>query len=197
MKPAWRILAVSVICIAALIALVVRESTARASGTEILLAMEAIDPRALLQGHYVTIALQEQWEDGEPCPPTTAGPGPENWVALKPGADGEVYHAAGGSGVREEAAQHGPIVVRGGIACDQVLDEFGQPTTLPVIVRLDLGISAFYVAQSQAQRIENILREQNVGEDARVYAIVSAGQDGRARLKGLLVDGERLELGWD
>lgn len=196
MKPAWRILAVAALCIVGLIVLVVRESAARASGTEVLLAMEAIDPRALLQGHYVTIALQEQWEEGRSCPPTTASPAPDGWVALTPG-EGGVYHAAGGSGLREEAAEHGPIVVRGGIACDQVFDDQGKPTAMPVIVRLDLGINAFYVAQAEAMRIESVMRQQNVDENARVYAIISAGQDGRARLKGLMVDGERLELTWD
>lgn len=196
MKPAWRILAVAAVCIAALIALVVRESAARASGTEILLAMEAVDPRALLQGHYVTISLRETLDDGAPCPPTNASPGPDGWVALSPG-EGGVYHAAGGSGVRAEAAAHGPIVVRGGIACDQFLDDLGKPTGQPTIVSLDLGINAFYIAQSEAERIDTILREQNFGEDARVFAIVSAGQDGRARLKGLLVHGERLELNWN
>ena len=45
-------------------------------------------------------------------------------------------------------------------------------------------------------RIEAILREQNAGDEARVYAFVSIGRDGRARLKGLMVDGERLELNW-
>src|SRR5690349_3315073 len=177
MKPAWRILAVAALCIAALIALVVRESAARASGTEILLAMEAVDPRALLQGHYVTISLQEQWDAGQHCPPTSASPAPDGWVALTPG-DGGIYHAAGGSGVRAEAAAHGPIVVRGGIACDEMFDEAGKPLDMPIIVRLDLGISAFYVAQAEAMRIDTILREQSVGENARVYAIVSAGQDG-------------------
>lgn len=196
MKPTWRILAVAALCIAALIGLVVRESAARASGTEILLAMEGVDPRGLLQGQYVTIAMRETLDADAPCPPTTASPAPDGWVALAPG-DGNVYHAAGGSGVREEAATHGPLVVRGGIACDRFLDDLGKPTGQPTVVSLDLGINSFYVAQNEAQRIENILREQNAGEDARVFAIVSAGQDGRARLKGLLVDGERLELSWN
>jgi hypothetical protein len=196
MKPAWRILAVAALCIAALIALVVRESAARASGTEMLLSMEAVDPRALLQGHYVTITLRETIGNEEPCPPTTASPAPDGWVALKPG-EGGVYHVAGGSGVRAEAAQHGPIVVHGGLSCEQPFGALGALVGQRRFVSLDLGINAFYIAQSEAQRIERVLSEQNVGEEARVYAIVSAGQDGRARLKGLMIDGERLELSWN
>ncbi len=188
-----RILIVAALCIAALVALVVRESMARAAGTEVLLAMEAVDPRALLSGHYVTIALREQLAEGARCPPTTAGPGPDGWVALA--SDGHLHHAAGGSGLREEAAAHGSLLVRGGIDCQQLLAEDGKPGP-PPIVGLDLGIHAFYIAQAEAERIDHILREQNAGENTRVFAIVSIGQDGRARLKGLMVDGARLELNW-
>ena len=41
-----------------------------------------------------------------------------------------------------------------------------------------------------------MLREQRPGEETRAYAIVSIARDGQARLKGLMVDGERLELSW-
>ncbi|MDX2275912.1 MAG: GDYXXLXY domain-containing protein [Hyphomonadaceae bacterium] len=193
MKPAWRILIVGAICVAGLIAMVVRESAARASGTEILLAMEAVDPRALLQGHYVSIALRETRE--APCPPTTAGPGAEGWVALQAG-EGGVYHAVQGAGIPEEAETPGALLVRGGIDCLDNYDANGAPTNEPVVVGLDLGINAFYIAQDEALRIERILFEQNVGE-TRAYAIISVGRDHRARLKGLLVDGERLELNWN
>jgi len=50
--------------------------------------------------------------------------------------------------------------------------------------------------EADAQRIERVLREQQPTESTRVFAIVSVGRDGHARLKGLLVDGERLELRW-
>jgi len=66
----------------------------------------------------------------------------------------------------------------------------------PGVVTLYLGIDRFHVNQTDALRIERVLREQNVDEAARALAIVSIGRDGRARLKGLMVDGERLELTW-
>lgn len=194
MKPAWRILAVCALCIAALITLVVRESMARASGTEVLLAMEAVDPRALLQGHYVSLNLRELRDP--PCPPTNASPAADGWVALQAG-EGGVYHAVRGAGLRAEAETPGALLVRGGIACNDFTDQTGKPSAEPVTVSLDLGVSAFYVAQAEARRIETILGEQQVGEDARVFAIVSIGRDHRARLKGLMVDGARLELGWN
>ena len=43
LKPYLRILIVAALCVAGLISLVVRESMARDSGTEVLLAMEAVD----------------------------------------------------------------------------------------------------------------------------------------------------------
>ena len=54
-----RIVIVAALCVAGLIGLVVRETMARNSGTEVLLAMEAVDPRALLSGHYVIVQLRE------------------------------------------------------------------------------------------------------------------------------------------
>jgi hypothetical protein len=61
---------------------------------------------------------------------------------------------------------------------------------------MHLGIERFHINQADAVRIERILRERVPGGEPRAYAIVSVGRDGRARLKGLMVDGERLELSW-
>jgi uncharacterized membrane-anchored protein len=62
-------------------------------------------------------------------------------------------------------------------------------------IQTEIGVDRFYINQADAQRIERVMRSQRPGE-SRVSAIVSVGRDGRARLKGLIVDGERLELRW-
>jgi hypothetical protein len=191
LKPYLRILIVAALCVAGLIGLVVRESTARDSGTEVLLAMEAVDPRTLLSGHYVIISLRESLGAEEPCP----APASENpWLALAPHAD--VHGLAGSAPTREEALQIAPVVVRGTFNCSTgVAPSDGFPGA-PGWVMLDLSIDRFYANQGEAERIDRVLRAQQPGAEARVYAIVSVGEDGRARLRGLLVDGERLELGW-
>ena len=74
---------------------------------------------------------------------------------------------------------------------DRILDR--APSAPPC---LDLSIDRFYVNQAEAQRIEHALAEQRNDPSRRVLAIVSVGRDGRARLKGLMIDNRRLELNW-
>jgi hypothetical protein len=188
-QAAPRILVVAALCAAALAALVVSEGNARAAGEEVLLPMEAVDPRALLSGHYVQINLSERLEPGEQCPPD----GDWEWVALRP--EGNVHVLAGGALSRELAQQVGPAPVKGTFTCMMpTAVEGGEP--VPGWARLDLGIDRFHINQADALRIEAVLREQRPGGETRAFAIVSIGRDGRARLRGLMIDGERLELSW-
>lgn len=196
--PPLRILIVAGLCVFALAGLVVREGAARASGAEVLLRMDTVDPRALLSGHYVTIALQEPLGANVACPPGFDDLGfiqanaPELWVALAP--NGDHHRAAGLAPTREEAAAIAPLVTRGDGTCRPPIPASGQSPAFPGAVMLDLGFDRFYVDQRQAERIEDVVRAARGDEAGRVSAIVSLGRDGRARLKGLVVDGERLEL---
>jgi hypothetical protein len=162
--------------------------------------MEAVDPRTLLSGHYVIISLRESLGAEEPCPapvseaPFVTFPSDRHWLALAPHAD--VHRLVGSAPTREEALQIAPLVVRGTFTCSTgVAPSDGFPGA-PGWVMLQIGIDRFYANQSEAERIDRVLRAQQPGAEARVYAIVSIGDDGRARLRGLMVDGERLDLGW-
>ncbi len=179
---AFRILVVALLCALGLVGLVVREGLARASGTEVVLRTGAVDPRSLLSGHYVVLAFQEPRPPGAVCPPGTEGRSGDGWVALR--ADGDHHSVAGMAASRDEALELAPVAVRGQARC----------VSGAVIMRI--GIDRFHINQADAERIEGVLREQRPSEDARVWAIVSAGDDGKARLKGLVVDGERIELSW-
>jgi uncharacterized membrane-anchored protein len=204
LKVPLRILIVAALCVTALVSLVVRESMARAAGTEVLLAMEAVDPRALLSGHYVIIGLAETLPEGQACPPGTA----ENrvvapnelllarwaWVALRP--NGNRHSLAGVADTEGNALALAPIAAMGTAWCAPPTPAAEGAAGTPANVRLDLGISRFHINQTDAERIDRLLRAQTSGETQRIYAIVSIGQDGRARMKGLQVDGERLELSW-
>ncbi len=191
-KAPLRILIVAALCALGLIGLVVRESHARAGGIEVLLAMEAVDPRALLSGHYVIVALQETLPGR--CPPPATETEAMPWLALRP--DGPIHRVAGKAPSREAALTLGPAAALGAFHCDDALIDENGAVSRPAIVRLDLGISRFHINQADSERIDAMLRAQNADAEQRVFAIVSIGQDGRARLKGLQVDGERLELNW-
>lgn len=182
-EPAPRIMAVAALCAAALVALVVSESVARAGGQEALLPMEAVDPRALLQGHYVQLDLIQRLAPNEPCPVIENG---AEWLAFYRGQD-EVLTFAGGANSREGAQQIAPVLLKGTFTCWE-----GDPGS----VQLVLGIDRFYIDQAEAERIERVLRDQRPGEETRAFAIISVARDGRARLKGLVIDGQRLDLNW-
>lgn len=191
LKAPLCILIVAALCLVALATLVVREGMARDAGTEILLTMEAVDPRALLSGHYVIVDLRERITPSSVCPERT---GQQQWLALAP--NGDHHSFAGATADRESAAQLGPIVVRGDFDCFVPAPDTAPETATEGWTSLNLGIDRFHINQTDAERIEHVLRDQAISEATPAYAIVSVGRDGRARLKGLVVDGERIELNW-
>ncbi|MEZ6024351.1 MAG: GDYXXLXY domain-containing protein [Hyphomonadaceae bacterium] len=188
-NAAPRILIVAGVCIAALVGLVISEGAARAGGQEVRLPMEAVDPRALLSGHYVVVDLRQRLAPGQQCPT-----GEGDWIALRP--EGDHHTVAGAAPSRERAQQVGPLPVKGGFSCSEPVEDADGEMVRPAFVALDLDIHRFHINQTDAERIERVLREQRPDDATRAFAIVSVGRDGRARLKGVEIDGERLELSW-
>lgn len=188
-NAATRILIIASVCALSLIGLVVSEGVARQGGQDVLLPMEAVDPRSLLSGHYVQLGLTQRLEPGQTCPTG----GDQEWVALR--QHGEIYLAAGGAASREQAQLLG-LPVKGGFDCSEPTPAIDGGEAFPGWLALHIGVDRFHINQTDALRIERVLREQNVNEATRAYAIVSIGRDGRARLKGVRIDGERLELSW-
>lgn len=184
-----RIVLVAATCAAALITLVLSEGATRSSGQEVLIAMEAVDPRAILSGHYVQINLTQRLTAPEQCPAEATG----DWVALR--QTGDRYIVAGSATSRDGAQLIG-LPVKGTFTCNAPTPASDGVEATPGWLNLDLHIDRFHTNQTDAERIERILREQRPNETTRAFAIVSIGRDGRARLKGLQIDGERLELSW-
>lgn len=194
--PAPRILAVAGLCAAALIGLVISEGFARQGGQEIMLPMEAVDPRALLGGHYVALNFMQRLEANELCPPNieTAQNNDLDWVALRPQND--IYIVAAAALSRDEAEQLGPLPVKGRFTCLAPTPAQADVNAAPGWLTLNVGVDRFYINQTDALRIERVLRDQRPDEQTRAFAILSVGHDGRARLKALLIDGERFDLSW-
>ena len=97
---------------------------------------------------------------------------------------------------REQAERIGSLPVRGTFTCSPPTPASEGVESTPGWLSLDLGIERFYINQADAMRIEQVLSEQRAGEEVRAFAIISVGSDGRARLRALLVDGERFDLSW-
>lgn len=192
LTAAPRILLVAAVCASALVGFVAAEGMARASGQEVALPIQGVDPRDFLRGHYVRLAFNAPLPEGQSCPIRRDD---QDWLALRPmnGA----FVLVGGATSREEAEQVGPIPVKGTFDClsPTVAPESGQQIA-PAQAQIDIGIDRFYVDQKSAERIEAVLREHSPDSPDRAFAIVSVGRDGRARLKALLIDDHRLDLGW-
>lgn len=187
----FRILAAGLLLVAVLIGLVIHEDRARAAGTEAILAMEALDPRDLLTGHYVALRLTQRLEPGAACPERTQPFSDGAWVALKAG-DG--HHRFVGSAATRQAALAlgGDLAVRGGVSCARVAAGAGEDNA----VTLDLDVDRFHADQREAERIDALLRDRRLGGPPTAFAVISVGQDGRARLKGVILDGKRTDLTW-
>lgn len=186
-----RILAVAGVLALMLVGLVFAENRARDAGQEVKLAMEAVDPRNLLTGHYIDLDLTQRMPPGQPCPTNLVNHGRDGWLALKPSGDRHVL--VGGGDTREAARKFGEIVVKGNAWCRGLGDVDGQEQAA---VSLEIGVDRFHAAQVDAERMERDLRVRGVGQPAQAFAIVSVGQDGRARLKAVVIEGKRMDLDW-
>ncbi|WGU40757.1 GDYXXLXY domain-containing protein [Phenylobacterium sp. NIBR 498073] len=185
-----RIAAAAAVLVLLLVGVVLRENAARAAGREVLLPMEAVDPRDLLTGHYVALRLSQQLALGLSCPHERTSFEEGGWIGLKPA--GGHYRFVGVGASRQAALAGGAqLAVRGGVYCSRTT--FGDAEA--DVVTLDIGVDRFHADQDEALAIEKALRQRRQGE-APAFAVVSVGDDGRARLKGVIVDGKRTDLTW-
>jgi GDYXXLXY protein len=203
-----RIIAVAVLLLVGLTAMVLREEQLRQSGREVLLNLETVDPRDLLSGHYAALSLEEPLAPGAPCPSTQTAPGalgflnrvkaPDGWVALS--RKGDHYAPVGLAATEAAAKKLGEIPVRGSLYCVDGLLQTGPdtPPATQTMTVLNIGVSRFHADQAQAEHIAAGIPVAVPGKalPPPAYAIVSIGADGRARLKGLQVAGQRLTLSW-
>lgn len=192
-----RIVVVAVLCVLALIGVVVREGSERAKGAEIVMAMEAVDPRSLLSGNYVALQIREVIPPDQPCPSQMG-----DWIALAPNGrtapTGARLYSLAGSGPSRDDANLVPdtVLARATFYCSPPTPAADGVQGMPGWISIDFGVDRFHINQTEALRIEAMLRGQRSTDAQRVFAIFSVAADGRARLKGVIVDDERLELNW-
>lgn len=171
-----RLLLIAAAMTALLAVMVVRHATARAGGTEIRLAMEPVDPRDLLLGHYVELVtpLQRletaQLEGGTEH---TFARGDRIWVGLETDADGSSRPVSVHPSPRSGAYIEGRVRVAG-----HVRDKPGQWLTV------HYNIERYFASPEAALELEALRNE------SRLRLIVSLGGSGSAVIRGLEIDGE-------
>ncbi len=196
--PGLRIVAAAALAVLGLVGLVAYESYQRDHGTELVLPMAAVDPRSLLSGNFVAISLQEQLALGQACPPgfdaseIYVGPPPFVWIAFRQAGDHAV--AVGAASDRAAAARMSPIVTRGQASCSPPPTQADGSPPQPGSIFLNLGVDRFYASQAEAQEISNITAACYPSGPCPAAAIISIGPDTHARLKGLVVNGKRIEM---
>jgi len=198
MPAAWiRVVGVMVASVLALVILVIHEGLVVASGTEITMAMQPVDPQALLSGNYVTVELNEALPAGQACPPgATTGvfpdpqliPQPDHWVALA--RRGAVWSTVGVASSRVAALRLAPLAAQGDAYC--LISTPDQPGA----VSTALGVTRVSLSQAEAQRVSDLVARPAAGGAGAVLALMSIGSDGKARMKGLVVNGQRMEIRW-
>ena len=199
-----RLVLVAALMTAFLAGLVAMHAQPRRSGTEIVLAMEPVDPRDILLGHYVELvtplhrldtrdfdAAGEDWEPGDTV-----------FVKVEPGPDGSwqpaaIYRSEAYPVLTESAA----VLVRGKVHSAYEVPDFtdrevvpedgGQPYTVPervegsehTVLSVSYNIERYYAGQETALALEAMRNED------RLRLIVSVGPGGNAVIKGLEIDG--------
>jgi len=187
-----RIVAAAVVLIAGLCGVLVNESVQRAQGTEVVLRVQGVDPRNLLTGHYVALRFSEPLPAGAACPDGMEDLGAmrsrdlKPWLALK--VIGGQARVVGVGATRDAAKAFGSLQVQGSVSCDP--DTADDPRAL----QLDIGIERFHAAQKDAEALQTALRGST--DETPHLASVSIGKDGRARLKGLRINGKAYDLAW-
>lgn len=178
---------------AALIAVLVGAAGAHqarlAAAREALVISEAVDPRALLVGHYARLALLPATaEPGTPRPPGLAS-GQTAYARLTPAGAPGAWRVVEISATPTTAAAGEDIIVAVTIT---MVEDDGR-------VAFAWGPDRVYLDQAEAVAVEDATRraiEAAPDAQARVLAILAVETDGTTLVKGVTIDGRRIETRW-
>ena len=201
MNLALRLQLIALAMIAVLAGLVGVHAMQRASGTEVVIPMEPVDPRDILLGHYVVIRTPAHTLDLSAFPDAPDGEnawseGETVYVSLSQGQDG-LWRP---SGVARRGDALEPPLMRGRIEnayrrydyTDWEPGEDGKPGRGPQRIegtgrtelQVKYNLERYYADPQTAKALEDMRREN------RLALIVSLGEDGTAVIKGLVINGE-------
>lgn len=150
------------------------------NGREIKAAVVPVDPRDIFRGDYVTlgygftsgadIALPEGARMGDTVYALLKEQGPSDWTLASVSAE------------TPETPGSGEVVLKA------IVDgaRRGQAPGSATVGRLRFGIERFYVPEGQGRVLEKQVLEK------RIVAVLAVGRDGKAALKALEADGQRI-----
>jgi uncharacterized membrane-anchored protein len=170
--------------------IIVNRAIHLAHGREIVLDVIPVDPRDLLRGDYVRLSypasrlngsivhLPEHPEDGMPIFVTLERQGQapaDKWVAVAASTERPALPETDGK-----------IVLRGDLESWYLHDETGRAKlSAGDHINVKYGIETYFIPEGTGAALERLTRE------GAVKTIVNVDGDGKAAIKGLIVDGER------
>lgn len=158
------------------------------TGRVVTMKVVPVDPRDLFRGEYVRLNTAATELHRDPATPASAAwavvrplddvyvdsrRGAYVYVQLEPTAAGDYTPAS-----VSRRPVPGAINLRG-------RDKFrASRSHVTTVLYVDYGLDAFYVQEGRARRVEEAIRQ---GRDVRMQVAIASS--GRARIKGLLIDG--------
>jgi uncharacterized membrane-anchored protein len=190
-----RLVAMGVVMAGLLVLGVIQRQITLANAKEVLMVSEAVDPRALLVGHFAILNLQPQtWEIAE-NPKLDLKAGEKTFVRLAPEADKGRWRIV-------SLTKTQPTITAGELALQAkitAIDTYEGRTT----IRFAYGPDRIYLDQAEAMAVEDATRRLWIDPDAQaaapqptVYAILAVSADGAVSVKGVELGGERFESTW-
>ena len=182
------IAALGALMIAALVGAAGAHQSRIAAAREILVISEAVDPRALLVGHYAQLALQPATAD--PAVPRPAGMtgGAKVFARLAPAGPPGAWRVIEITAGPSRPAGDDVVVA----VTVSYVDDDGRVT-------FAWGPDRVYLDQTEAVAVEEATRRAfDAAPDApaRVLAILAVEPSGTTLVKGVAIDGERVETRW-
>lgn len=172
MNRTLRLVLIAATMTAFLIGMIVDHAVRRASGTEVILDLEPVDPRDLLAGYYVIVSTPLHLLEPDSVGGDDAfNPGDDLYVLVEEGEDGS-WRALSIHRERPEAG----VFLHGKVQHES-----------ETMIRADYNLERYYADEETAQALE-LRRRDDVGS---MRLIVSVGPDGRALIRGLEIDGDR------
>jgi hypothetical protein len=173
---------------------------------EVLMISEAVDPRALLVGHYAILNLTPQSVDVAAAEAKRFKPGQRVYARLTPTAEKGRWTIAALSPTRP-ASSGEDLIVRAKVTG---IYATGEEAAMRETVQLSYGPDRIYLSQEEAVAVEKATRRMWIEpapagpKDAPappqaqkpVYAILAVTPAGDVWITGVELDGERLEARW-
>lgn len=213
-KP-WQVLVAGAVLTIALLANVFGHTHQMSVGRKLVLEARGYDPRALLTGHYVQMRLPINEANLPRASVQLALPiyRADAWVMLSRDDMNGTWQIARVQAERPadlDKTRMGDALWVRARASAYVAEQWqsdpatGESAQAPlgdiVSVSALFGVERYFTDQTQAEALEDILRNQVSREvndtPNRVQAIVVIGADHRARLQGLIVDDQTRPFAW-